>query len=461
LLYKPTQVPVGRRDRSPGLASTSANKLHPGPRSAANGSSRKVPEKCNLRPKQTTAGRPRGSHPPPTPDRKPESPTPTSRVPPFTTAQFHVLLNSLFKVLFNFPSRYLFAIGLGVIFSLTWSLPRTLSCTPKQLDSRGKPAQRNSRLTGLSPSMGCGPSQGGLGPTVTSRGGSPKHHIPRDRGGRRFGAGLCPFHSPLLRASRLFSFPPLINMLKFGGSPCLLSGRKISLGSGVSHRGEGYSKSSERPDPRPDREKGGDPGFLQRVCPRFKPTVRPTGRGNNRMKRLGATPEREAQCPPSSSRRGREGCKTDPEPDMDNGQARVRNMRSKCRCSYVLQFTFRRAVCCVLHRPPSQVIHCVVLSLFDSLRLPRQQSPDSLFLRKSAPTRAPRSHGRNGCKFFPSQGGRATVCKKPDPRRRSFKRQSSHPGKGSPETDEGGLYGFRNPVRIPSHGRRQTGRQDR
>ena len=56
--------------------------------------------------------------------------------PPFTTKQFHVLLNSLFKVLFNFPSRYLFAIGLGVIFSLTWSLPRALGCTPKQPDSR-------------------------------------------------------------------------------------------------------------------------------------------------------------------------------------------------------------------------------------------------------------------------------------------------------------------------------------
>ena len=52
---------------------------------------------------------------------------------------------------------------------------------------------------------------------------------------------------------------------------------------------------------------------------------------------------------------------TDPEPDMDRGQATVRNMRSKCRCSYVLQFTFRRAVSCVLHRPPSQVIHCTVL----------------------------------------------------------------------------------------------------
>ena len=70
------------------------------------------------------------------PHRQPEPPAKTSSTPPFTTTQFHVLLNSLFKVLFNFPSRYLFAIGLEVIFSLTRSLPRTLSCTPKQLDSR-------------------------------------------------------------------------------------------------------------------------------------------------------------------------------------------------------------------------------------------------------------------------------------------------------------------------------------
>jgi hypothetical protein len=219
----------------------------------------------------TTTGRPHGSHPQQPPRRKPESPTPTSRVPPFTTTQFHVLLNSLFKVLFNFPSRYLFAIGLGVIFSLTWSLPRTLSCTPKQLDSRGKPAQHNSRLTGLSPSMGCGPSQGGLGLAVVPRGGSPKHHIPRDRDGRRFGAGLCPFHSPLLRASQLFSFPPLINMLKFGGSPCLLSGRKMSLSAGLSS----HQRGEETPFPKlhPTKVfKVSDRGvsreeFFQRVSP--------------------------------------------------------------------------------------------------------------------------------------------------------------------------------------------------
>ena len=225
MLYKSTQVPAAREDRSPGLAPR-RKQTSPGSTFRRQWFVTSSPGEVQPQTEPTEARRPCGSRSPRLPSRQPESPGPSSRDPPFTTAQFHVLLNSLFKVLFNFPSQYLFAIGLGVIFSLTWSLPRTLSCTPKQLDSRGKPAQRISRLTGLSPSTGRGPSQGGLGLADASRGGSPKHHIPRDSlRGRRFGAGLCPFHSPLLRASRLFSFPPLINMLKFGGSPCLLSGR--------------------------------------------------------------------------------------------------------------------------------------------------------------------------------------------------------------------------------------------
>ena len=77
-----------------------------------------------------------------------------------------------------------------------------------------------------------------------------------------------------------------------------------------------------------------------------------------------------AQCPRKIN--SWEGCKTDPEPDMGGGRASARNMRSKCRCSYVLQFTFRRAVCCVLHRPPSQVIHCAVLSLWQKPLSPFQ-----------------------------------------------------------------------------------------
>ena len=71
-------------------------------------------------------------------------------------------LNSLFKVLFKFPSLYLFSIGLGVIFSLTRSLPRTLGCTLKQPDSGKRSAKPDNRLTGLSPSMGCGHCQVGL-----------------------------------------------------------------------------------------------------------------------------------------------------------------------------------------------------------------------------------------------------------------------------------------------------------
>jgi hypothetical protein len=59
----------------------------------------------------------------------------TLRSHPFAYKRFHVLLNSLFKVLFNFPSRYLSAIGLVTVFSLRWSLPPALGCIPKQPDS--------------------------------------------------------------------------------------------------------------------------------------------------------------------------------------------------------------------------------------------------------------------------------------------------------------------------------------
>ena len=71
-------------------------------------------------------------------------------------------VNSLFKVLFKFPSLYLFAIGLGIIFSLTRSLPRALACTFKHTDSGNRSAKPEHRLTGLSPSMGCGHCQVGL-----------------------------------------------------------------------------------------------------------------------------------------------------------------------------------------------------------------------------------------------------------------------------------------------------------
>ena len=43
--------------------------------------------------------------------------------------------NSLFKVLFIFPSWYLFAIGFEPIFSLRWNLPPTLRSNPEERDS--------------------------------------------------------------------------------------------------------------------------------------------------------------------------------------------------------------------------------------------------------------------------------------------------------------------------------------
>ena len=68
---------------------------------------------------------------------------------PFTSRRVHALLNSLFKVLFNFPSRYLSAIGPVPLFSLRWSLPPALGCIPKQPDSgRTAPGRAPPHLPG-------------------------------------------------------------------------------------------------------------------------------------------------------------------------------------------------------------------------------------------------------------------------------------------------------------------------
>ena len=88
------------------------------------------------RSEQTSGRAGEGLRPPASHSAKTESRRSTTRSHPFTSIRFHVLLNSLFKVLFNFPSRYLFAIGLVPVFSLRWSLPPTLGCILKQPDSK-------------------------------------------------------------------------------------------------------------------------------------------------------------------------------------------------------------------------------------------------------------------------------------------------------------------------------------
>ncbi|PKA54800.1 hypothetical protein AXF42_Ash000635 [Apostasia shenzhenica] len=58
---------------------------------------------------------------------------------PLPSRQFQALFDSLFKVLFIFPSRYLFAIGLSPVFSLGQNLLPNLGCIPKQPDSATTP----------------------------------------------------------------------------------------------------------------------------------------------------------------------------------------------------------------------------------------------------------------------------------------------------------------------------------
>ena len=142
-------------------------------------------------------------------------------------------MNSLFKVLFNFPSRYLFAIGLATVFSLRWSLPPALGCIPKQPDSEKTRSDRGKRPYRPDTCCGTRPRSEGhrRSPTIALR--LPYVTIRRAPKARRFDVGHFPFHSPLLGESRLVSFPPLNNMLKFSGLPRLNSGRKRSGARGL------------------------------------------------------------------------------------------------------------------------------------------------------------------------------------------------------------------------------------
>ena len=126
--------------------------------------------------------------------------------------QFQALFDSLFKVLFIFPSRYLFAIGLPPVFSLRWDLPPALGCIPKQPDSTKPPRGVTRRApTGFSPSTT--PLSRGLGRTAAQR--TVLQTTSRRPRVGDFHTGLFPVRSPLLGESWLVYFPLLIDMLKF------------------------------------------------------------------------------------------------------------------------------------------------------------------------------------------------------------------------------------------------------
>ena len=153
-------------------------------------------------------------------------------------------------MLFNFPSRYLSAIGLATVFSLRWSLPPALGCIPKQPDSEKTRSGRGKRPYGPDTRHGTRPRSEGHRRSPSAALGLPYVTFRRAQKARRFDAGQFPIHSPLLRESLLVSLPPLNNMLKFSGCSRLNSGRNrdyLSLGR-------------RRRQPRPVRSPAGSQG---------------------------------------------------------------------------------------------------------------------------------------------------------------------------------------------------------
>ena len=134
----------------------------------------------------------------------------------FPFQQFHILFNSLSKVLFIFPSRYLFAIGLSPIFSFRWNSPPILSCIPKQLDS----LKVYHRAPGVHVKDGILTLYDALFQGTCTWASTENTSIDYNSDDLRppdFKFELFPLRSPLLGESLLVSFPPLIDMLKFSG----------------------------------------------------------------------------------------------------------------------------------------------------------------------------------------------------------------------------------------------------
>jgi len=146
--------------------------------------------------------------------------------------QFQVLFNSLFKVLFIFPLRYLFAIGLSCIFSFRWSLPPSLGQHSQAIRlyehmyrTRVISCHIPKSKTGFSPSLI--PCSKRFIPRLLADYfisekcvSSPQFDHPA--WSTDFRVELYSLHSLLLRVSLLVSSPPLNNMLKFSGSSRLI-----------------------------------------------------------------------------------------------------------------------------------------------------------------------------------------------------------------------------------------------
>jgi hypothetical protein len=94
---------------------------------------------------------------------------------------------------------------------------------PNNSTRRGSFTQAQSPVADGILTLSDGPSQGTW--TGTEPEASSPNYNSDPRGGPDFKFELLPLHSPLLRQSRLVSFPPLIDMLKFSGYPYLIRGQ--------------------------------------------------------------------------------------------------------------------------------------------------------------------------------------------------------------------------------------------
>ena len=133
-----------------------------------------------------------------------------------SSQRFQALFHSLSKVLFIFPSRYLFAIGLSPVFSFRWNLPPYLSCIPKQLDS----SRAHHIALAVRVKDGILTLYDALFQETCTRSSAESTSPDYNSDGQRppdFKFELFPLHSQLLGESLLVSFPPLIDMLKFSG----------------------------------------------------------------------------------------------------------------------------------------------------------------------------------------------------------------------------------------------------
>ncbi|PHT26096.1 Protein TAR1 [Capsicum baccatum] len=141
---------------------------------------------------------------------------------PLSSRQFQALFDSLFKVLFIFPSRYLFAIVSRPYLALDGIHRPIWAAFPNNPTHRQRLVVRQGPgTTGLSPSPA--PPSRGLGPGPPLR--TLLQTIIRTTEPPDPKAGLFPIRSPLLRESLYVSFPPLIDMLKLSGWSRLTWGR--------------------------------------------------------------------------------------------------------------------------------------------------------------------------------------------------------------------------------------------